>query len=230
MLKIIAFLKKIEDILLQKLQQRKEAGLYRELRDYSELIDFSSNDYLGLAKETESSQEKSGATGSRLISGNFKEIEELEDFIADYHGFPAALIFNSGYTANLGLLSTIPQRGDTILYDELVHASIRDGIRLSNANSFSFSHNDTEGLKKRLEKAEGNVFVVVESVYSMDGDSPDLNSVAELCETYNANLLVDEAHALGVVGEKGEGVEVDSLWINILPPPPPGPPAPPGGP
>ena len=126
--------------------------------------------------------------------------------ISNYHKAQSGLIFNSGYVANLGLFATIPQRGDTIIYDELIHASIRDGIRLSNADSFSFQHNNLKHLNQRLSKAKGNVFVAVESIYSMDGDSPSLIEVLRACKTYNANLIVDEAHAVGVVGERGEGL------------------------
>ncbi len=190
----------------QKLQSRKENQSYRELRDYSHLVDFSSNDYLGLASNLETEASGTGSTGSRLISGNFKAVEELEKELANFHGMPAGLIFNSGYTANLGLFSTLPQRGDTVLYDSLIHASIRDGLKLSNAKSYSFKHNDLNHLEERLKTAEGNVFVAVESIYSMDGDSPNLIALLNLCESYNAHLIVDEAHAVGVVGKMGEGL------------------------
>lgn len=195
----------ILQILQDKLNKRIEEGLYRELKDYSEFCDFSSNDYLGFSRD-QNKLTHSGSTGSRLISGNSEDIERLESEIANFHQAESGLIFNSGYVANLGLFSTIPNRGDTVLYDELIHASIRDGIRLSNADSFSFKHNDVEHLEGKLSKFKGNVFVVVESVYSMDGDSPDLLKVSEVCRNFGANLIVDEAHAVGVVGEKGDGL------------------------
>jgi len=200
-------LEPILQILQDKLNNRIEEDLFRELKDYSHLVDFSSNDYLGFSQDNEKSN-KFGSTGSRLISGNSMDIERLELEIANYHKADSGLLFNSGYVANLGLFSTIPQRGDTIIYDELIHASIRDGIRLSNADSFSFKHNSIEHLAERLSKGKGNIFVAVESIYSMDGDSPNLIEVSEICKKYNANLIVDEAHAVGVVGEKGEGLVV----------------------
>lgn len=208
------FRQKIEEQLIK----RKAEGLYRELRDYSHLVDFSSNDYLGLSGLAQNDNTKeSGATGSRMISGNSIATEKLEKNIADYHGYEEALLFNSGYTANLGLLSTLPQRGDTILYDELIHASIRDGIKLSNAQSFSFLHNDLKSLQEKLNKGKGNIFVIVESIYSMDGDSPDLLELSKLCKLFNANLVVDEAHAIGIVGIKGEGlVALLNLQYDVL--------------
>jgi 8-amino-7-oxononanoate synthase len=198
--------------LQQKLDERKANGLLRSLVCADHLVDFSSNDYLGFAglKELDpcNFQEdlKSGATGSRLISGNSKLAEETEQIIAQYHKAASALIFNSGYDANIGLLSCLAGRNDTIITDQLVHASIIDGTRLSHAQRFNFLHNDVEDLEKKLKAAKGNVFVVVESVYSMDGDIADLNSIADLCVKYGAALIVDEAHATGVYGEKGEGL------------------------
>src|SRR5207249_2240995 len=122
-------------------------------------------------------------------------------------------IFNSGYDANTGLLSCVPLRGDTIIYDYLSHASIRDGIRLSLALSFSFRHNDLEDLEKKLKMASGNIFVVTESVFSMDGDKAPLQQLINLCQQYHANVIVDEAHATGVIGNKGEGL-VQALGLQ----------------
>ena len=126
----------------EKLEQRKSENALRELKSNEDLVDFCSNDYLGFASETEIHildevvAKTFGATGSRLISGNHKVTVEVEEFLANYYKAESALIFNSGYNANIGVFSSLPQRGDTIIYDELIHASIRDGIRLSNANSF----------------------------------------------------------------------------------------------
>lgn len=195
----------ILQILQDKLNKRIEEGLYRELKDYSAFCDFSSNDYLGFSRD-QKQLIQFGSTGSRLISGNTSDIEGLELEIANFHQAESGLIFSSGYVANLGLFSTIPNRGDTVIYDELIHASIRDGIRLSNADSFSFAHNNIQHLKERLSKSKGNVFVAVESIYSMDGDSPDLLEISKTCKKFGANLIVDEAHAVGVVGEKGDGL------------------------
>lgn len=195
----------ILQILQDKLNKRIEEGLYRELKDYSAYCDFSSNDYLGFSRD-QKQVTQFGSTGSRLISGNTSDIERLELEIANFHQAKSGLIFSSGYVANLGLFSTVPKRGDTVLYDELIHASIRDGIRLSNADSFSFKHNNIEHLEERLFKSKGNVFVAVESIYSMDGDSPDLLKISKLCKKFGANLVVDEAHSVGVVGDKGDGL------------------------
>ncbi len=208
--------------LVRALDERKSDGSIRALTTPSGLIDFCSNDYLGFSRSHELKENiraeigrlpdmQIGSTGSRLISGNSKYCEELENKVAEFHHAEAGLIFNSGYDANLGIFSSIPQRTDTVLYDQLVHASIRDGIRLSYARSFTFRHNDLDDLERRLNQATGNVYVAVESVYSMDGDSAPLREIAQLCSSHGANLVVDEAHATGVFGENGEGrvVELD---------------------
>lgn len=196
----------------QKLAKRKAENAFRELKINNDLIDFCSNDYLGFASEKEihilGSLLQFGATGSRLISGNFQITEEVEQFLANYYKAESGLIFNSGYNANVGLFSCIAQRTDTIIYDELIHASIRDGIRLSNANSFSFQHNDLDSLEDKIKNAKGNIFVAVESIYSMDGDEAPLKWLVEICKKYDVALIVDEAHACGVFGENGEGLIV----------------------
>jgi len=174
---------------LQKiLEEKKREDSFRELKSSSQPIDFCSNDYLGLARSQElfyaiqRSVERlkppyNGSTGSRLLSGNSDLAEELEKKLADIFHSPKSLLFISGYTANLAVLSCLPQRGDTILYDELVHASIRDGARLSLASRFSFHHNDLNDLEEKIKRAKGNVFVVVESVYSVDGDECPLEEL-----------------------------------------------------
>jgi 8-amino-7-oxononanoate synthase len=198
-----------EEFLNKKLEERKNQNAYRQLQLSKSKIDFCSNDYLGIVRNklsTDNGQLSTGSTGSRLLSGNYSLIEETEKMISSFHDAEAGLIFNSGYDANVGLLSCVAQRGDTILYDYLSHASIRDGIRLSFAHSFSFVHNDLEDLEKKLKVAQGNIFVVTESVFSMDGDIAPLENIIKLCEQYNANLIIDEAHATGIIGEKGEGL------------------------
>jgi 8-amino-7-oxononanoate synthase len=204
-----------ENFLYQKLQERSAVHALRTLRLGGEYVDYYSNDYLGIVKHKlleellRGSQLAHGSTGSRLLAGNYKMIEETEEEIALFHDAPAALIFNSGYDANFGLLACIGQRGDLILYDKLSHASIRDGIRQSFADSFSFAHNDLRELEKKLQNRsatkERNCFVVTESVFSMDGDMAPLAEIAGLCERYDADLIVDEAHATGVIGKNGEG-------------------------
>ncbi len=194
---------------LQLLKNRKESGSYRSLSLFQDFVDFFSNDYLGLSRKLKVESQKFdrlGSTGSRLISGNSLEAESCESFLADFFQAEAALVFNSGYDANIGLFSSVPQKGDTVIYDALIHASIRDGIRLSYAKSYSFAHNDLHDLEKKLTRSEGSVFVAVESLYSMDGDICPLDEVIELCAKYSAYLIVDEAHAVGVLGEKGKGL------------------------
>lgn len=141
-----------EAFLHKKITARKEQNAYRQLRLGGTGVDFCSNDYLGVVKNrllpAAPAEYASGSTGSRLLTGNYQLAEETEAMMAGFHQSPAALIFNSGYDANIGLLSCVPQRGDTVLYDALAHASIRDGIRLSAAASFSFLHNDVADLQK----------------------------------------------------------------------------------
>jgi 8-amino-7-oxononanoate synthase len=212
--------KTINDSLQEILDKRKENSLYRSLQVNEGMIDFCSNDYLsfarsaGLRQQTRDYAEKtvhlSGATGSRSISGNSAFAEALEKELADFHHAEAGLFFNSGYDANLGLFSSIARKEDTIICDELIHASIIDGCRLSYASRFKFTHNDTDDLEKKLQQipvvAGRNIFVAVESVYSMDGDMAPLQEIASVCKKYNAHLIVDEAHATGVFGYQGRGL------------------------
>lgn len=191
---------------LKKLNERKEKGSYRSLFSFEDASDFWSNDYLGLARAPLAYPGCSGSTGSRLISGNTALIQMAESRIARFFGSEAALVFNSGYDANLGFFSAVPQKGDTVLYDELIHASVRDGIRLSHAKSYSFRHNDLKDLQRKAEHASGTVFIAVESLYSMDGDLAPLPELADWCELHGALLVVDEAHAGGVFGEGGRGL------------------------
>ncbi len=199
-----------DDFLDKKLNERKENNSFRQLRLPEGKTDFCSNDYLGIVKnsrlQTPDSRLSSGSTGSRLLSGNYPLIEEVEKEIAAFHRSATALLFNSGYDANIGLLSCVPQKGDTILYDHLCHASIRDGIRLSFANAFSFAHNDMDDLHKKIMHTTGTIFIVTESVFSMDGDLCPLNELIGIAEKHSAHLIIDEAHATGVIGEKGEGL------------------------
>lgn len=138
-----------------------------------------------------------GSTGSRLLTGNSLYCEQLEKRIAAYHGQQSALLFSSGYTANLGLLSALAGRDDFIVYDERVHASIRDGITLSRARHFSFRHNDLNHLEEQIRRCRQKPFVVVESIYSTDGTRAPLHELSQLC---GERLIVDEAHATGVYG------------------------------
>jgi len=205
----------ITEQLQKRLNKRLENNSLRKLSVSERLVDFYSNDYLGLAQNQElfsnisqmhSKFHVNGATGSRLLSGNSKFYEELEQKLAIYFTSESTLIFNSGYTANLAVLSSIPQKGDTIIYDELSHACIKDGARLSLAKRYSFKHNDLNDLKHKLNQANGQIFIVVESIYSMDGDECPLVELIKTARPFNANIILDEAHATGIYGPKGSGL------------------------
>lgn len=197
----------------KSLEKRKSTGAFRELKFSKGLVDFSSNDYLGFAGNykifhhtSEILKDKAlfrnGSGGSRLLTGNHELFTPAEDFVAAYHKAETALIFNSGYDANVGLFSAVPGRGDVIFYDELIHASIRDGIGLSAAKAIKFRHNDPEDLQEKINRLKydisGEVYIVTESVFSMDGDTPNLNLLAAFAEENSYYLIVDEAHAIGV--------------------------------
>jgi 8-amino-7-oxononanoate synthase len=204
--------------LSDKLETRKQNKSLRILPQPNGLIDFASNDYIGFSKSevifdethhflVEKNIKNNGATGSRLLSGKHFLYTKTENYIAQFHQSESALIFNSGYDANVGFFSSIPQKGDLILYDELCHASIRDGIQLSYAKSYKFKHNDFEDLEQLIQRNPNTlIYIVTESVFSMDGDCPIMEELVAVSEKYNCYLVVDEAHALGVFGEKGEGL------------------------
>jgi len=180
--------------LLKKLELREANNALRKLPENNNLVDFASNDYIGFAKsETIFDQthqflldkncKVNGATGSRLLSGNHTIYTEAEHCIAKFHKVEAALIFNSGYDANVGFFSSVPQRTDIILYDELCHASIRDGIQMSNAKAYKFQHNDFEDLEALIQRFQTElieIYIVTESVFSMDGDCPNLEELTNL--------------------------------------------------
>ena len=215
---------KLPKKLQHKLERRQQDNALRQLGTSNQLVDFSSNDYLGFSKsktifntaykvlKTPNSLQN-GATGSRLLSGNHKLYQMVEEHISTFHNSETALIFNSGYDANLGFFSCVPQRNDVILYDEYCHASIRDGITMSKAKAFKFKHNDLEDLEKQMlrhselvSESHQDIYLVTESIFSMDGDSPDLVTLSQISTKHNANLIVDEAHAIGVFGQNGNGL------------------------
>ena len=208
-----------------KLAQRKEQGTFRALRIVEGRVDFTSNDYLGFARSEElkkriSEAEKQfsemgvGSTGSRLLTGNSELAEQVERQVADFHNAETALLFNSGYDANVGLYSSLGRIAKYIVYDELIHASVHDGMRLSRAELKSFKHNDAESLRSVLSELDGATIVAVESVYSMDGDLAPLRELAVVCKEFDAALIVDEAHAVGLFGE-GRG-RVSELGLEEL--------------
>lgn len=194
----------------QKLASRMNENNFRMLKCYDTEIDFFSNDYLGLHRKNIFNPENKyafGSTGSRLLSGNFEEHEALEKALADLYQ-KEVLLFNSGYHANIGLLSTVIQKDTLVLYDEMIHASLKDGIRLSlTKDKFSFKHNSLEDLRIKLEKHEGkNIILVVETLYSMNGDFAPIPDLIKLCHEFKAMLILDEAHSTGIFGENGKGL------------------------
>ncbi len=211
---------KFPEKLEARLMKRNEEGSFRTLYQVHNLIDFSSNDYLGFSKSTSIANNvkaalkkeppSNGSTGSRLLTGNFDYHTHLEKDLAVFFKSESAILYNSGYDANIGLFSCLGQKGDIILYDELCHASIRDGIRLSHAKAFSFRHNDLRALQKKFNQVKkdstGSIYTVVESIYSMDGDAAPLLEMSKFCNENNMYFIVDEAHATGVVGNDGKGL------------------------
>lgn len=198
-----------------KLADRQRDDMLRTLPAGNNLLDFTSNDYLGLSrsealydliKRTVAQLPKiNGSAGSRLLSGNSLIAGQVEKKLAAIFRGQSALLFNSGYAANLAVLSSIPQKDDFILYDERAHASIKDGARLSLARKYSFRHNDLNDLEKKIQRSKGRIFVAVESVYSMDGDECPLEALVKLAERYDLTIILDEAHSTGVRGPQGSG-------------------------
>jgi 8-amino-7-oxononanoate synthase len=198
-------------------------GLRRTLRPPAG-VDFCSNDYLGLAEHPLLKQrmadavmaEGVGSTGSRLLRGERSGFARVEEKFARFKGSERSLYFSSGYLANLAVLTTFPEAEDVIFSDERNHASLIDGARLSRARRVVFPHNDVKALEKLLREdtGVGQKFVVVESLFSMDGDQAPLTEYAALCRATGAELIVDEAHAVGVYGECGRGLAED-VFVSI---------------
>jgi len=197
---------------LDKLAKRADFGFRRQLHVHSnQAIDFYSNDYLGLTKNKAFKQDLLqlvndfpetilGSTGARLVSGNSVIKDAVEEEIASIHGYDSALIFPTGYLANLALYSCIAHRHEHVFLDEQVHRSILDGFRLAGVPVIKFRHNDLEHLTSLLSKHPGSKWVVIESLYSMEGDLAPLAEIIQVCNQFQAKLMVDEAHAFGVFG------------------------------
>ncbi|MCW3162752.1 aminotransferase class I/II-fold pyridoxal phosphate-dependent enzyme [Chryseobacterium oryctis] len=193
------------------LEKRKNEGTCRELKPKSDGIDFYSNDYLGFARNKDLQNlllknvlDKphllSGSTGSRLISGNSSKVTSIENFIAKEHQYPSALLFSSGYNANLALFSSLLTRHDSVIVDEYIHRSVHDACKMSDAKKLKFKHNDIGSLEQVLKRQNKQVYIAIESLYSMEGDFAPIQEIVEISEKYQANLIVDEAHAFGVLG------------------------------
>lgn len=201
----------------KKLAQLKSQNRLRSLK-FPSGVDLSSNDYLGfkdhpILKQAALNAIENGmplgSGGSRLLRGHTEEHQNLEDFAAKHYGCGKALYFANGFLANYSLLTTLPQRHDVVLYDALVHASVRDGIQAGTAKSVKIPHNDLnefESALKRFRDGAETIWIAVESVYSMDGDFAPLQELHALAETYGAMLIIDEAHGTGVWGKTGKGV------------------------
>ncbi len=212
--------------LRNELEALKEQGLQRSLRRHNDspgrtikmggisCINFSSNNYLGLANHPElvlaaknALVHGTGSSASRLVTGNLALHEQLESSLADFHTMPAARLFNSGYQANIGLLSCLSQKGDLIVSDALNHASMIDGCRLSKADLNIVPHRDLDSYESCLRNSKAKrTFLITEGVFSMDGDLAPLKELRTLCDRYGAFLIVDDVHALGVLGKKGAGL------------------------
>jgi 8-amino-7-oxononanoate synthase len=206
-----------------ELQELRNQGRYRSLRPPAG-IDFTTNDYLGYGKRfTNDSSLPISGMASRLLRGHHAIWDDVESALATWHGAEAALMMSSGYAANEGLLATVIEPGDWVATDELNHACILDGLRLVRPRKFAFRHNDLnhleDGLRAEVERNRSGRerFVVTESLFSMDGDRPDLLAMVELTEKYGAHLIVDEAHATGCYGEDGSGcVDAAGLRQRVL--------------
>lgn len=206
-------------IYTKDLQSLADRGRLRTLRGRSG-IDLASNDYLGLAESRELRQAAVdalargvpvGSGGSRLLRGNHPEHEALEREAAVFFGAESALYFGGGYVANFAIFSTLPQRGDLVVHDELIHASVHDGVRLGRAESVGARHNDADAfdaaiVKWRKAGGKGRPWLSVESLYSMDGDSPKLAELFAVADRHEAMVVIDEAHATGVLGPQGRGL------------------------
>ncbi|KAK9711394.1 hypothetical protein K7432_007856 [Basidiobolus ranarum] len=209
----------LEQQIAQKLSRRDALSLTRRLVvSQKDSVDFSSNDYLGLSHnpklqdmfkmEINKQTVTLGATGSRLLDGNSELAERLEREIASFHLAEDALLFNSGYDANLSIFATLPQPGDVVIFDEYIHASVHDGMRASRTKRrIPFRHNDIQHLEQILNEIEDkvNVFVAVEGIYSMDGDLVRLREIVELKKKRPFYIIVDEAHSTGLFGNQGRG-------------------------
>lgn len=198
-------------LLETRLMKRSESGFLRELKITGKATDFFSNDYLGMAQDQDFHAEVlqaiqedptliGGSTGSRLISGHSQVAFETEAFLARTHQTESALLFPSGYIANLSLFSCLPQKGETVIVDEYIHRSVHDGCMMSTATKWKFKHNNLQDLEDKLKRTQGICYVAIESLYSMEGDFAPLKEITNLTEKYGASLIVDEAHAFGVFG------------------------------
>ncbi len=206
----------------KKLSQLKSQDRFRSLI-LPMGIDLTSNDYLGMSNHPQLKKfaidalEKGldiGAAGSRLLRGHTNAHKSLEYFANQHFKSEKTLYFSSGFQANYAIFTTLPERKDIILYDALIHASVRDGLLASNAKGFKFPHNDLNALESLLKHHGNNartIWIAVESIYSMDGDYAPLSDIYDLCKKFDAYLIIDEAHATGIFGNNGKGLAWDLI-------------------
>ena len=190
----------------QKLEQAKNYRLRKQNGIDEGFVDFSSNDYLGLAKEKATVTANSGSASSRLISGQHSLLSQLENELSKIFSFESALFFGSGYHANLALISAFNHQKIHFVCDELIHASIHDGLKMGNASLSFFKHNDMQSLEEQLLSTTKETIIVVESTYSMDGDQCDWQNIKAMASKYNAKIIVDEAHSTGLIGDEYLGL------------------------
>ncbi|NQX90836.1 MAG: pyridoxal phosphate-dependent aminotransferase family protein [Flavobacteriales bacterium] len=195
-----------EQRIRNELDSLKNSQSFRTLRNVEGLIDFMSNDFLGLGRQKITLQGGSSG-GSRLMGGNSSLAEELEQEIAQFHQSPSALLFGSGYLANLGAIQSVTDKHVVVLYDEFVHASIRMGIQSSLSKSYKFKHNDLNHLEDLLKKQTSPIMVVTESLFSMHADWPNFHELVDLKNKYDFLLMVDEAHSSGLYDNGSSAVE-----------------------
>lgn len=229
-----------DQFIVEALAERRDEYRFRDLRPFTpedativedgdrELVNFSGNDYLGLSKHPEvikrakkyAEEYGAGATASRLISGTYSIHDQLEQKLAATFGWESALVFNSGFQANSTIISTLADRHSLLLADKLSHNSLLQGSLSSRAAFRRFEHNSAADLEDHLQKAShedySRIIVITESLFSMDGDRSDLQAIAELTESHDAWLFVDDAHAVGVWGEKGLGLAYQVSGIDMV--------------
>lgn len=229
----------MEQRINELIEMRKSEGLLRSMCDVEpsrggkvliegeEYVNLSSNDYLSIASHPDIVKAMQGGglpatSSSRLMTGTRKEHSLLEEKVAAFKGKEAAVVFNSGYQANIGIISALCSRTTAVYCDKLSHASIIDGIKLSGAKMIRFRHNDMDHLEELLSRQIGNYkksLIITETVFSMDGDTPDLKRLTELKDKYDCMLMLDEAHATGVFGENGSGLAEEaniSASVDII--------------
>lgn len=210
----------MRSLFIDKLEKRRTEHLFRSLKPESDLVDFAGNDYLGFGRESLQLPElPTGSGASRLISGNYAALEALEVDLAFQYKAESTTLFNSGFEANSGLFSMLAEAGVRVIYDSNIHASVRSALRKAPKPAWGFRHNDLNDLERKLQKSDVPTAVVTEGLFSMDGDQAPLKEIAALKSRYDFNLIVDDAHSSGTLGDltglSGSSGCLDSVDIRI---------------